>query len=225
MNKTKELVDSKDEDEKSLIPKRFEQLSVVIANGFAIVAPLATWLSGLPASWVVAIGLLIFLVLIVLVVVFASREPNLVRGLSVAAVLSLAVAIAAEVSGHSGNEFPATDDAIKPAPPRIEIQAWLDRPTLESDGKGAFIELTGDGVKGHQEPSLTPVEVFTPDRVNSTNIYRSPGYFSPFEPGQTVTAKICGLEFQKVTYPRSDKRYQDVIIWDIPVPASQEENC
>ena len=59
----------------------------------------------------------------------------------------------------------------------------------------------------------------------TTLLRRIPGYFADFEPGETVTASICGLEFELATYPRTDERYTDQMSFLIPVPESSAKNC
>ncbi|MGB3847686.1 MAG: hypothetical protein WA940_17590 [Sphingopyxis sp.] len=203
-----------------VIPKRVEQVITVLSGVVGIFGPIVTFFSGASTQTFLVIALVSFVLLAVTGIFFTGRNILLARIINVLAVVV--------VTGSAAIYFLLGDFATAeevPRPPRLEVKAWVDLSDIEKLPDGSVMKIQGDGKKGAFEQYIMPVEVYTPNASASTLLRRIPGYFADFEPGETVTASVCGLEFELATYPKTDERYTDQMSFLIPVPESSAKNC
>lgn len=207
------------------IPQSWERVVAFASGLVAIATPLISFLVGAPTTIVIAIALGFFALLITASIFFAGRKPVLSRlSAAVAAVLIFGI-VATQIQMAMDDEDDASTDPPIVVPPRLEIRAWLDKPTLERGSNGKLTYLDGNGKRDIYEKFLSPIQVRASSRANPTLLMNVPSQFNEFALGDTVIATVCGLNYTQETYKREDRRFTDQIVWDIPVNESEERNC
>ena len=195
-----------------------------IAICVVLATPVVSYARGASHTVVYAM-IFAFIILAVMVIMIFGNKYSIVNRLCGGIILGL-MAIGAFGADRATSSFETgAESAVYLDPPRVEVSAWEDLPVLERGANGTLVRLDGNGERDIHERFIQPIELRALSRPNPTKILTIPGQFNDFSPGDTIIAKVCGLEYTKETFIRKDKRYSDQIRWDIPVRNADEQSC
>lgn len=225
MSKNDDQVAQFSDSQTGLIPRKWEQLLTVAGTLVTLGGALASAIIGASLASITTGALILFVIFISSSIYFARRNPFLTQRLAALAGLLIAGVVAAHLYEDQQGKNMSGPAMVSVDPPRLVIDAWIDMPMIERTIEGKEVRLDGNGKRDSQEKSVEPIEVRASSHMNPTKLMSVPGQFNEFSPGDTIKATVCGLEFTKATYIRSDTRYADQIVWAIPVKFSPVKNC